>query len=414
VQSLYRRPLPDGSIAFASAEGRALFKEALSAGTLESYFALAEQHHTQADPAFCGLASLVVALNALAIDPGRLWKGPWRWFSEEQLDCCVSLAQVQANGLTVDELACLATCNGATARLQRAESGSAEALRTVVAQSSRSGASPVLIASYSRRILGQTGSGHFSPLAGYHEEQDRVLILDVARFKYSPHWVRVEDLFRAMQDVDPVTSRSRGWIELERAPSPRNLAFVFTHRGGGWQRIATFLEREARALLEAERPASADAALRVLFNAAEAAATGIALRETTDDVHRRAVETVLSELRATAPFAVAKAVCTQVPPELVTALFYLLPDTTWSGLEADVAGELCRVGRVEELAEPLSGDLSVLRRQLRELQCSSVTAPSQNQSCEPPSSTPSPSRDQPTVVSAVTVSSLPPNQPSST
>ncbi|HEY6557802.1 MAG TPA: phytochelatin synthase family protein [Polyangiaceae bacterium] len=413
MQSLYRRPLPDGSIAFASADGRALFKEALSAGTLESYFALAEQHHTQADPAFCGLASLVVALNALAIDPGRLWKGPWRWFSEEQLDCCVSLAQVQAHGLTADELACLATCNGATSRLQRAETSSAETLRAVIVKSSRSGASPVLIASYSRRILGQTGSGHFSPLAGYHEEQDRVLILDVARFKYSPHWVRVEDLFRAMQDMDPVTSRSRGWIELERAPSPRNLAFVFTHRGGGWQRIATFLEHEARALLAAQRPPSADAALRVLFGAAEAAATGIALRETTDEHHRRAVESVLSELRATAPFAVARAVCTQVPPELVTALFYLLPDTTWSGLEADVAGELCRAGRVEELAEPLSSDLSVLRRQLRELQCSAVTTACQNQSCEAPSSTPIPNRDQPNVSSPVSVP-LPPNSPSST
>ncbi|KAE8794978.1 glutathione gamma-glutamylcysteinyltransferase 1 [Hordeum vulgare] len=26
----------------------------------------------------CGLASLSVVLNALAIDPGRPWKGPWR------------------------------------------------------------------------------------------------------------------------------------------------------------------------------------------------------------------------------------------------------------------------------------------------------------------------------------------------
>lgn len=401
MQSLYRRPLPDGSVAFASPEGRALFKEALAAGTLESYFALAEQHHTQADPAFCGLASLVVALNALAIDPGRLWKGPWRWFSEEQLDCCVPLAHVQAHGLTVDELACLATCNGASARLQRAESSSVEALRAVIAASSRAGASPVLIASYSRRLLGQTGSGHFSPLAGYHEGQDRVLILDVARFKYSPHWVRVEDLFRAMRDTDPVTARSRGWIELERAPAPRNLAFVFTHRGGGWQRIATFLEHEARALLAAHAPRTAEEALRVLFKGAEVAATGIALRETTDDYHRHAVDTVLSELRATTPFAVAHAVCTEVPPELVTALFYLLPDTTWSALEADVAAELRRACGVERLAEPLSSDLLVLRRQLRELQCSAVSAPLQNQSCVTPSSTPSPIRDQPRVCSDV-------------
>ncbi len=401
MQSLYRRPLPDGSVAFASPEGRALFKEALAAGTLESYFAIAEQHHTQADPAFCGLASLVVALNALAIDPGRLWKGPWRWFSEEQLDCCVPLPQVQAQGLTIDELACLATCNGASARLERAESSSVQALRNAVAESSRAGASPVLIASYSRRLLGQTGGGHFSPLAGYHEAQDRVLILDVARFKYSPHWVRIDDLFRAMLDVDAVTSRSRGWLELERAPAPRNLAFVFTHAGGGWQRIATFLEHEARALLAAHPPRTADEALRLLFSGAQVAAAGIALRETTDDHHRRAVDTVLSELSATAPFAIAREVCTDVPPELVTALFYLLPDTTWSILAPDVAAALRAASAVEHLAEPLSTDLLVLRRQLRELQCNTVTTPLQNQSCVPPSSTPSPTRDHPSVCSDV-------------
>jgi len=32
-----------------------------------------------------------MALNALSIDPGRVWKGPWRWFSEEMLDCCTPL-----------------------------------------------------------------------------------------------------------------------------------------------------------------------------------------------------------------------------------------------------------------------------------------------------------------------------------
>jgi hypothetical protein len=32
-----------------------------------------------------------MVLNALAIDPQRIWKGPWRWFSEELLDCCSPL-----------------------------------------------------------------------------------------------------------------------------------------------------------------------------------------------------------------------------------------------------------------------------------------------------------------------------------
>src|SRR5437016_8965536 len=90
-QTLYRRPLPSDAIAFSSPEGRQILVEALATEGLNGYFRLAEQFHTQSDPAFCGLGSLVVALNALAIDPERLWKGPWRWFTEDLLDCCVPL-----------------------------------------------------------------------------------------------------------------------------------------------------------------------------------------------------------------------------------------------------------------------------------------------------------------------------------
>src|SRR5690349_3876818 len=120
-ETLYRRPLSPGTIAFSSPEGRRLFSEALAAGGLDGYFPLAEQFHTQSDPAFCGLGSLVMALNSLGVDPGRLWRGPWRWFSEELLDCCVPLPKVRQRGLNLDEVACLARCNGAEVVLERAD-----------------------------------------------------------------------------------------------------------------------------------------------------------------------------------------------------------------------------------------------------------------------------------------------------
>jgi len=44
-------------------------------------------------------------------------------------------------------------------------------------------AKELLIVSYSRKVLGQTGDGHFSPIGGYHKSRDLVLIMDVARFK---------------------------------------------------------------------------------------------------------------------------------------------------------------------------------------------------------------------------------------
>jgi glutathione gamma-glutamylcysteinyltransferase len=83
TENYYRRPLPEGLVAFASLEGRALFREALAAGGMEGWFPLAEHFHTQSEPPFCALGSLVVVLNALAIDPGRTWKGPWRYGWEQ-------------------------------------------------------------------------------------------------------------------------------------------------------------------------------------------------------------------------------------------------------------------------------------------------------------------------------------------
>lgn len=213
--SFHRRPLPADAIPFSSPRGRELFAEALAGGGLEGYFPLAEQFHTQDEPAYCGLGSLTVALNALAIDPGRNWKGPWRWFSEELLDCCVPLEDVKSQGVTLDDEACLARCNGAEIAVHRADESALADWREALSLAASGEA--ILIASYDRSVLGQTGTGHFSPIGGYHVARDLALVLDVARFKYPPHWVTVERLWRAMLPVDEATGRSRGWLLLRRA-----------------------------------------------------------------------------------------------------------------------------------------------------------------------------------------------------
>lgn len=214
ARTLYRRALPGEAIAFASPEGREIFAAALAAEGMGGYFPLAEQFHTQSDPSFCGPGSLVVALNALGIDPGRSWKGPWRWFAEELLDCCASLAVIRQHGLSIDQVACVARCNGADADMERASANNLMAWRAAL-QHATSG-DRIVIASYDRAAMGQTGSGHFSPIGGYHAARDLVLILDVARFKYPPHWVPAKQLWRAMQAHDPATSAARGWITLRR------------------------------------------------------------------------------------------------------------------------------------------------------------------------------------------------------
>src|SRR4051812_28016333 len=211
MQSFYRRPLPSPLVPFSSVEGRLIFGEALAAGTMEGYFPLAEQFHTQAEPAFCGLGTLVMVLNALAIDPGRSWKGPWRWYGEELLDCCRPLDVVKREGVTMTQLRCLARCNGANVELFAADRITPSELRDHVIAASRSTDGPHLIAASSRPLLGQTAEGHSPPVGGSHRARALVLLPDVARFKSPPHWAPLDLLWEAMQPADPVTGRPRGY-----------------------------------------------------------------------------------------------------------------------------------------------------------------------------------------------------------
>ena len=76
--SFYRRKLPDTCISLDSEEGKKIFKSSLLSGGAENFFRVVSNYHTQSEPAWCALGTLVVALNALTVDPLRPWKGVWR------------------------------------------------------------------------------------------------------------------------------------------------------------------------------------------------------------------------------------------------------------------------------------------------------------------------------------------------
>ncbi|KAH9489508.1 Glutathione gamma-glutamylcysteinyltransferase 1 [Bulinus truncatus] len=219
----YRRPLPATCIDFASGEGKTIFSEALATGHMNSFFKLSSQYRTQDEPAYCGLTSLVMALNVLEIDPGRVWKGPWRWYHEEMLDCCTSLQLARERGINMEQFICLARCNNlAVTAVAGSDIRSLEELRAEI-KAATLREDVVFIASYSRKTLSQTGDGHFSPIAGYHEGRDLVLILDTARFKYPPHWVPLQTLHEAMKTIDPDTGKSRGYAVLSSAKNQPSL-----------------------------------------------------------------------------------------------------------------------------------------------------------------------------------------------
>jgi Phytochelatin synthase len=106
AKTFYRRSLPDTCIAFSSKLGRKYFESAMRHRGLKSYFHLMEQYTTQSEPAYCGISTLVIALNALAVDPRQIWKGSWRWYEESMLNCCIDLEQAKQTGITMSVRSC--------------------------------------------------------------------------------------------------------------------------------------------------------------------------------------------------------------------------------------------------------------------------------------------------------------------
>ncbi|CAN7124302.1 unnamed protein product [Brassica rapa subsp. narinosa] len=262
---LYRRSLPSPpAIDFSSAEGKKIFSEALQKGTMEGFFRLISYFQTQSEPAYCGLASLSVVLNALSIDPGRKWKGPWRWFDESMLDCCEPLEVVKAKGISFGKVVCLAHCTGAKVEAFRTNQTTIADFRNFVIKCSSS-ENCHLISSYDRGVFKQTGSGHFSPIGGYNAERDMALILDVARFKYPPHWVPLKLLWEAMDSIDQSTGKRRGFMLISRPHREPGLLYTLCCKDESWINIAKYLKEDVPRLVSSQHVDSVEKIISVVF-----------------------------------------------------------------------------------------------------------------------------------------------------
>lgn len=222
-QTVYTRPLPPSLISLSSADGKSVFRSSLISGHADAFFSLSPCFHTQSEPAYCGLASLVMVLNALGVDPGEVWKGPWRWFSE---DLIVRRSWyrgredvLRSRGVDLDEVAELAMVHGATVVSKlRPQQTTVDRFREDIRQCTSSVAR-FLVVNHSRAALGQTGDGHFSPVGAFDPVSDSCLVLDTARFKYPPYWVSTQMLWESLVPVDSATGRSRGYVVVEAAAS---------------------------------------------------------------------------------------------------------------------------------------------------------------------------------------------------
>jgi hypothetical protein len=174
---------------------------------------------------FCGIASSVMALNALGIKPplSPRWYPYSYWdqdniFSSEVLKVVKPVSGINADGITLEQLQTLLNLSGAKAEKVFASDTNANAFRKA-ARAAIADPNAVLIVNFDRAELGQpgiAGGGHISPIAAYNAKTDRFLVLDVARYKFPPSWVTADRLYAAMNTPDSSSGKTRGYVIVRK------------------------------------------------------------------------------------------------------------------------------------------------------------------------------------------------------
>lgn len=192
----------------------------LSADYNRQYFALASYVDTQERLTFCGISSMAAALNSLPTmaRPITPELAPHPFFTEESIftDATTKVKSrddVLKGGLTLEQIRQYLVALGANPKIYYGSDLSVDELRKII-KSTLANPNQRVMADFDRKVLNQLGSGHFSPIGAYDSKSDSVLILDVAKFKYPPFWVKTSDLLAALRTIDPDSGKSRGIVQI--------------------------------------------------------------------------------------------------------------------------------------------------------------------------------------------------------
>lgn len=222
--SINLRPLPDGLIAIDSPYGQELLARSRF---IADYEILHRNFVSQARRAFCGVASSIVVMNALRSSGPRFTQST---FFTESASRVRGSIQVTFTGMSLDQLGDLLRAHRLEARLFYASDINVDSFRSIARENLRANGDFLLV-NYQRAMLGQDEIGHISPLAAYDDETDRLLILDVAAFKYPPVWVSTDALWNAMNTVDSSSGRTRGFIVVRDGVDPKKALQPSTQLG---------------------------------------------------------------------------------------------------------------------------------------------------------------------------------------
>jgi len=116
-------------------------------------------------------------------------------------------------------------------------------------------------------------------------------LLDVARFKYPPHWVSAERLWQAMLTRDASGGKTRGWLSLKRRSEGIALGFSVRCAGDNWHGFAARLRAATTALADAKSVGEMAVIMSPLLAHLE-------LRQPSAAPHRAALDATRAALRA--------------------------------------------------------------------------------------------------------------------
>jgi Phytochelatin synthase len=209
--------LPENLIGLETPKGEQLL---FTSTAHQAFMPLSMQFVTQKNQAYCGVATMVMVLNALNI-MAPLTPGiePFTTFTQdnvfnEKTEHILPIATLLEEGMTLDQLGEILKTFGLNIEVKHTKITSLDEFVTLAADY-LSTPKRYVVVNYLRSSLGQESGGHISPLAAYDKNTDRFLILDVSRYKYPPVWVKASELYAAMNTVDASSGKNRGFLLIK-------------------------------------------------------------------------------------------------------------------------------------------------------------------------------------------------------
>ncbi|XP_041484920.1 glutathione gamma-glutamylcysteinyltransferase 1-like [Lytechinus variegatus] len=214
-----------GKVPLKSPEGEGLLEDAAFRQTL-----LIRIFSFQEKMGYCGIQSAALLMSARCFgikfpNPANhstcdVTEVPYRdtnMFSFKQTTNIVNCEEVLKRGATLYEIQCLLQAHGVPTTKFYAKDIDVDTFRSRAIQAlSHSDSLQGVMVNYLYPQIFTTDSGpfqvgHFSPLAAYHRDTDRFLLLDVW-YEGQSEWIKTSELFNLMNTVDPDGKVTRGFL----------------------------------------------------------------------------------------------------------------------------------------------------------------------------------------------------------